>query len=100
MKPCGNLHNHLSEANALMRPIHDRMPAILAVEDYDRWLDPTLVDTENVQPLLKPCPSQWLQAYPVSPAVNNSRNEGEGLIKPLPALLSDYEVGDNFKGYA
>jgi len=87
-------------ANDLMMPIHDRMPVILATEDYDRWLDPKIVDAARIQSFLKPCPSQWLQAYPVSPAVNNSRNEGEALIKPLPASLFDYEVGDNFKGYA
>ena len=90
----------VTEANDLMRPIHDRMPVILAAEDYDRWLDPSIVDGERIQSLLKPCHSQWLQAYPVSPAVNNSRNEGEDLIKPLPSSLFDFEVGDKFKGYA
>jgi putative SOS response-associated peptidase YedK len=90
----------VTEANDLMKPIHDRMPVILAAEDYDQWLDPKIVDAARIQSFLKPCPSQWLQAYPVSQAVNNSRNEGEDLIKPLPASLFDYEVGDNFKGYA
>jgi putative SOS response-associated peptidase YedK len=89
----------VTEANDLMRPIHDRMPVILAVEDYDRWLDPKIVDAARLQSFLKPCPSKWLQAYPVSQAVNNSRNEGAELIKPLPASLFDYDVGDQFKGY-
>ena len=74
----------VTEANDLMRPIHDRMPVILASEDYDQWLDPVIGDLTRIQSLLKPCPSQWLQAYPVSPAVNNSRNDSEELIWPLP----------------
>ena len=88
------------EANALMRPIHDRMPVILAAEDYDRWLDPSNVDPAKLQLLLQPCPPQWLQAHPVSPAVNNSRNEGEGLCKPLPQAQFDFAMSDQFKGYA
>ena len=88
----------VTEANALMKPIHDRMPVILAAEGYDRWLDPRIGDPARVQPLLKPCPASWLQAYPVSQAVNNSRNGGAGLIRPLPASLFDGEVGDTFKG--
>ena len=50
--------------------------------------------------MLKPCHPQWLQAYPVSQALNNSRNEGKELIKPLPSSLFDFEVGDKFKGYS
>jgi len=29
-----------TEPNALMQPIHDRMPVIVAPEDYAAWLDP------------------------------------------------------------
>ena len=50
--------------------------------------------------MLKPCHPQWLQAYPVSQALNNSRNECKELIKPLPSSLFDFEVGDKFKGYS
>jgi len=32
--------------------------------------------------------------------MNNSCNKGAELIKPLPASLFDYDVGDKFKGYA
>ena len=33
--------------------------------------------------LLHPAPEDGLEAYPVSPAVNNVRSEGPGLLDPL-----------------
>jgi putative SOS response-associated peptidase YedK len=71
-----------TEANELMRPIHDRMPVILLAEDYDRWLDPKLDKPEAVQPLLRPYPSEALAAYPVTPLVNNPRNDRPECLKP------------------
>jgi putative SOS response-associated peptidase YedK len=65
-----------------MRPIHDRMPVILAAEDYDRWLDPKVDKPEAVQPLLRPCPSEALAAYPVGLLVNNPRNDKPECLKP------------------
>jgi putative SOS response-associated peptidase YedK len=43
-----------TEANDLMRPLHDRMPVILHREDYDRWLDTGLQDAGKLMPLLVP----------------------------------------------
>ena len=42
------------EANALIAPIHDRMPAILRPEDYTRWLGPE----DDPRDLLRPYPSE------------------------------------------
>ena len=56
--------------NAVLAPIHDRMPVVLAADDYDTWLDPALQDAERLQPLLQPCPPDDWEAYPVSKAVN------------------------------
>lgn len=39
-----------TEANELMRPIHERMPVILFPADYDLWLDPQVQDSGRVQP--------------------------------------------------
>jgi putative SOS response-associated peptidase YedK len=71
-----------AEANAVMRPLHDRMPVILAQANYAAWLaDAT--PAEQVQALVQPCPEGDLAAYPVSRAVGNVRYEGSGLIAPL-----------------
>src|SRR5262245_30344906 len=50
-------------ANALMKPIHDRMPVILPPADYAHWLDPEATDAEQ---LLRPFPADAMTAYHVS----------------------------------
>ena len=65
--------------NALVAPVHNRMPVILAPEDFSRWLDP---ETGGLE-LLKPCPSEWLEAYEVSPRVNSPANDDPECIAPV-----------------
>jgi putative SOS response-associated peptidase YedK len=67
----------------LFRPIHDRMPVIVAPADYDRWLDPTVQKPELVQPLLRPYRAEEMETYPVSPWVNSPRNNGPKCVEPL-----------------
>jgi putative SOS response-associated peptidase YedK len=64
-----------TEANSLMRTLHDRMPVILPAQDYERWLDPATQDVEALKALLRPYPSEDMTAYPVSTYVNNPRHE-------------------------
>ncbi|GAA0920500.1 SOS response-associated peptidase [Nonomuraea longicatena] len=64
--------------------IHDRMPMMIERERWAEWLDPTLTDTETASGLLVPAQSGRLTAYAVSTEVNNVRNNGPDLIKPLP----------------
>jgi putative SOS response-associated peptidase YedK len=73
-----------TDANELMRPLHDRMPVILASSTYDRWLDPNVQDTALLQELLKPYPSDELTAHPVSTLVNSPKNETPACAVPLP----------------
>jgi putative SOS response-associated peptidase YedK len=73
-----------TEANALMAPVHDRMPVLLAQADWARWLDRSVHEPEAVAPLLRPCPGDWLQAWPVSRAVSPGSAEGQALIEPMP----------------
>jgi putative SOS response-associated peptidase YedK len=72
-----------TDANELMRPLHDRMPAILDPSDYAAWLDPTPRPKEELLALLRPFPSEAMQAVPVSTTVNNPRNQGPRCIEPL-----------------
>lgn len=70
-------------ANALLQPVHDRMPAILSPQHYALWLDPTLHDSTTLRRLLTPYPAESMIVYPVGRAVNTVRNDGPELIRPL-----------------
>ena len=50
--------------NAVMEPIHNRMPVILGPEEWREWLDPE-TPAAQLQHLLRPCPDEWLVARPV-----------------------------------
>jgi len=63
-----------TEANTFMKPIHSRMPVILKREDEKIWL--TGKNHEEILKLLKPYPSEEMDAYPVSKLVNSPRNDG------------------------
>ena len=69
-------------ANAVMKPIHERMPAIIAAEDYDGWLDSGVTDKQEIMQYLDSAPSTQLTAYPVSTLVNSAKNNDEGCIRP------------------
>lgn len=76
-----------TDANELMRPIHNRMPVILNPNDYERWLDPDVKEPEPLQPLLRPYSTQEMLAYPVSTAVNRPSNDNAECIKSIEASL-------------
>ncbi len=60
--------------------IHDRMPMVVAPENWEAWLDPGFgMDARAL--LTVPAPS--LTYYPVSTAVNKVANDGPELITPL-----------------
>jgi len=71
-------------ANAVLAPIHDRMPVILPQAEYARWLDPALKDPGSLSPLLVPFPPEEMLAIPVSPRVNAPSTDDEKCIAPLP----------------
>jgi putative SOS response-associated peptidase YedK len=73
----------VTDANELVRQFHERMPLIIAREDWDRWLDPELVEPAEIEKLLRPFPAEQMRAYPVSTRVNNAKNDDPALIEPL-----------------
>lgn len=64
-----------TKPNALMKDIHNRMPAILARGSEDIWLDHAVTDGELAHSLLQPYPAEQMRAYPVSQSVGNFRND-------------------------
>jgi putative SOS response-associated peptidase YedK len=53
-----------TEPSSLVAPIHDRMPAVLAPEDYDRWLSPGTPASELAH-LLRPHGEDLIALEPV-----------------------------------
>lgn len=72
-----------TEANDLLRPIHDRMPVILDAKSYDLWLDPEVQQPDIVQPLLHPYPANLMISFAVSTIVNNPKNNTPECINSL-----------------
>lgn len=64
--------------------IHDRAPLMIDHAHWAAWLDPATTDPDEVMGILTPAAPGPLEAYPVSTAVNNVRNNGEHLTDPLP----------------
>jgi putative SOS response-associated peptidase YedK len=69
-------------ANAALAVLHDRMPVILDPADWPAWLGETGAAADALRPLLRPCPSDALELYRVSRAVNKVGSEGPALLAP------------------
>lgn len=72
-----------TNANALMMPIHDRMPVILGASQYGAWLDPGHADMDGLRALLRPAAADGMIAYKVCRAVNSSRGESATFVEAL-----------------
>ena len=77
----------VTEANALMAPIHARMPVILDPGSYARWMDHRQFDRAALEALLKPYPDGVLEAYAVSRRVNSPAHDEADCIEPQADLL-------------
>jgi putative SOS response-associated peptidase YedK len=68
--------------------VHDRMPLVLPPSAWDTWLDPDRSpDDDAVAALLAPASAELvarMELRPVSPLVNNVRNNGPELVEELP----------------
>jgi putative SOS response-associated peptidase YedK len=71
-----------TDANDLMGEIHHRMPVILHPENYGVWLDPDFDEKEALIDLLKPYPSNKMEAYAVSRRVNKPSNNEPSVVEP------------------
>ena len=73
-----------TEANDVVRPVHDRMPVILHREDYDLCLEDDARKRDLLTELLHPYPASEMTSHTVSSAVNSPRSQGESLIGRVP----------------
>ncbi len=77
-----------TEPSADIAHIHDRMPVLIEPTDFDAWLDPE-TDLSELMHLLRPAPVGTVQAWKVSRAVSQVRNNGSALIEPLEAPVPE-----------
>ncbi|WP_426245097.1 SOS response-associated peptidase [Nocardioides sp. LHG3406-4] len=70
-----------TEAEDSLGHIHDRMPLMVERDRWAEWLDPRIPGDLG---LLVPAAPGGLEAFPVSTAVGNVKNNGPELVEPLP----------------
>ena len=72
-----------TSANDYLRPIHDRMPVILPSEMESFWLDKEIDDPIALTSAIAPYPDDEMDAFEVSPLVNNTRNKVPEVMSPV-----------------
>ena len=73
-------------ANRTLAPIHNRMPVILAPEQFELWLDNANVEPSAATALIKPAPDDLLEAYPVTTDVNRPANDNPKLVEQVAEI--------------
>lgn len=82
-KPIKSFTIITAPANDFISSIYHRMPAILKRSDENIWLDPNITDQETLIRILKPYPSELMEAYTVSSLVDDPNNDMEDITQRL-----------------
>lgn len=72
--------------NALLAPLTDRLPGVIAPGDGHRWLDPR-TPPDEVRALLTTAPMELLGAFPVSRRVNDPAHQDPACAYPTGPML-------------
>lgn len=75
-----------TEANEVLKPVHDRMPVILKSDSYEKWLSPKVKETAELQNLLASYPAAEMSSHAVSRAVNITSSDSVELIASINSL--------------
>lgn len=86
-----------TQANAVVAPIHDRMPVVLARRDVAGWLDAAPGTLGRAQALLVPAPATALTFFSVSRRVNSVHEDDPSLIEAAPEVPAA-QLGLRFDG--
>lgn len=76
-------------ANAVLEPIHHRMPVVITPADWERWLAAeTQAGTDagdggRLMELIAPSDAEKMQAWGVAHAVNKVTNDNPALLHPI-----------------
>jgi putative SOS response-associated peptidase YedK len=83
-----------TDANEKIAPIHPRMPVVLAKPDWGKWLGEENVSNAELKAMLRPCPAEAIDVWPVSRLVGNVRNDGPMLVEPVEETAPDVPKQD------
>jgi putative SOS response-associated peptidase YedK len=70
-------------SNASVSVLHDRMPVVLAPEDFASWLDVKGTPPETAAALLRPAPEDLFEAIELNPKINDSKRDEPGIQEEL-----------------
>lgn len=68
--------------NAVMAPIHDRMPVILRGDALQRWIEPGPISPEEARQICQPFAADEMEAWPVSQLVNSTKHDSPVCAQP------------------
>jgi putative SOS response-associated peptidase YedK len=68
----------------MVAEIHDRMPLILAPNDYARWLG----EEPDPGDLMRPFPAEPMRMWPISTRVNKPENDDPSIVEPIDLASS------------
>ena len=66
--------------NELAAELHNRMPVIIGVADYDRWLSSEVPPID----LLRPYPAEKMTAYEIGQQINRRGYDAPDIVDPAP----------------
>lgn len=70
-----------TDANDVMKPVHDRMPVLIPQQAMQDWL--CSEDIHVIDALMQPAANDSITAVEVSSYVNNAHNDGVKCIEPI-----------------
>ena len=73
----------------MVADIHDRMPVILAPDDYNRWLG----DEPDPRELMRPFSAALMRMWPISTRVNKPANDDPSIIEPIELICMIFISG-------
>lgn len=76
-------------ANGTVAALHERMPVIIAPEDFERWLDTANPRLETALDLIRPAPDDLLDLVPVGQAINRATVDDPSVQEPRAVAEAD-----------
>ena len=72
-----------TESNALLAPVHDRMPVIIRRSEEETWLDSRVTEFNKLIVMLAPYPAEEMERVAISKLVNNAKYKEPDLLNPV-----------------